>query len=494
MNLQAEPETLDPGLITGSNEMRIANNLFEGLLTFHPKSLKPIPGMAESWTISDDGLIYTFKLRSAKWSNGKALTALDFLKSWERVLNPKTGASYASQLFPIQNAEAYNKSTVKNFDEVGVKATQSDLLEVRLHTPCPYFLDLCAFTTLNPVPIDLVNRHREQWTKSEHIIGNGPFILKERKARQSLTLVPNPHYWDRDAIELSEIKATIIDDLDTAYKLYTKGELDWLSALPVDKVEEATWHPHYFAMPYMGVYFYRFNVNRPPFNDARVRKALSLAVDRVSITRQVLKGGQQPANFFCPPVGGYSSKVGLKDDPDQAKKLLDEAGFKDRNTFPEVEIYYNTSESHKRVAEAISQQWKHTLGIKTRLRNTEWKTFLTQMKNLEFDICRSSWIGDYGDPNTFFDLFQSESGNNRTGWKNMAYDELLRKSQLSQDQQERFKLFEAMEKILIEEEFPIFPIYIYVNRGMLHPRVQGWYPNVRDLHPLKYIRLTEETP
>jgi oligopeptide transport system substrate-binding protein len=493
MNLQAEPESLDPGVITGSNEMRLANNIFEGLLSFHPKTLAPVPGIAKSWTISKDGLHLTFKLRTSTWSDGSPLTSHDFLVSWRRVLEPSTGASYASQLFPILNAEEYHRGQLKDFTKVGIKATDPSTLEVTLHAPCPYFLDLCAFVTLFPVPVKLIKKHGEKWTQPQTIISNGPFVLKERHARQSVILEPNPLYWDREEVRISQVKATIIDDLDTAYRLYLEGELDWLSALPVDKVEEATWHPHYFAMPYMGVYFYRFNVNQPPFDDVRVRKALSLAVDRVSITRQVLKGGQQPANFFCPPVGGYTSTVGLNDNPNLANELLDQAGYQNREDFPEIEIYYNTSESHKRVAEAISEQWKNTLGIRTRLRNTEWKTFLTQMKNLEFGICRSSWIGDYGDPNTFFDLFQSESGNNRTGWKNPRYDELLKHSQLSQKKDERLKLFQTMEKILIEEEFPIFPIYIYVNRGMLHTRVEGWHANVRDLHPLKYIRLSKVT-
>jgi len=493
MNLQAEPESLDPGLITGSNEMRIVNNLFEGLLSFHPKSLKPIPGVAKSWTISDNGLHYQFNLRPSQWSDGSPLTAQDFLKSWQRVLNPSTGASYASQLFPILNAERYHRGQIKSFKMVGVKAPKDHLLEVTLHSPCPYFLDLCAFVTLFPVPMNLVTTHPDNWTQVERIISNGPFILKEKHARQNIKLEPNPKYWERSLIQIESIDVSIIDDLDTAYKLYTEGQLDWLSALPVDKVEEASWHPHYFAMPYMGVYFYRFNVNRPPFDDVRVRKALSLAVDRVSITRQVLKGGEQPAIFFCPPVGGYESKAGLVPDSVKAQALLDEAGYKDRSSFPEVEIYYNTSESHKRIAETISQQWQNTLGIRTRLRNTEWKTFLSQMKNLEFDICRSSWIGDYGDPNTFFDLFQSDSGNNRTGWKNPKYDELLRQSQLSSEPTERMELFKSMEKILVEEEFPILPIYIYVNRGMLNPRIKGWHANVRDLHPLKYIQIEKES-
>lgn len=487
-NIGAEPETLDPGLITGSTEMMVVNALFEGLVAYDPVDLSPRPGLAQRWTISDDGLTFTFFLREAKWSDGRPLTSKDVLRSWERVLRPSTGAPYASQLYPVKGAEAYNKGEVKDFAQVGVQAPQPQRLVVSLEAPCPYFLDLCAFVTLFPVPLDLVEEHGDRWVRPEHIVGNGPFRIESWKTRDRIVMVPNEHYWDRETVGMDQLTAMLVDDQDTAYKLFLEGELDWINSVPLTKVEEASWHPDYYAMPYMGVYFYRFNAERPPFDDPRVRRALSMSVDRVTITRQVLKGGELPAAFFCPPVGGYSGKGGLPYDPERAAELLTEAGYPGGQGFPEAEIFYNTSEGHKKVAEAIQEQWKRSLSIQTRLRNTEWKIFLEEMKNLKFDICRSSWIGDYGDPNTFFSLFRTGDGNNRTGWGHPDYDRWLLQSQRTFEPEARFALFEKMERLLVEEEAIILPIYIYVNKGMISPDVEGWHPNVRDLHPFKHLR------
>lgn len=486
-NAGSDPETLDPGLVTDSTGMTLVEALFEGLLCYHPKSLKPVPAIAESYQISNDGKVYSFSLRPSNWHDGSPIHAHDFVRSWRRVLTPSTGSSYASQLYPIKGAAEFHRGLIKNFDQVGVKALGKHQLEVTLEAPCPYFLDLCAFPTLFPVPIDLIEKYGDLWVRPENILNNGAFMIKKWDARSKITLIPNPKFAEHRQVQLKKIEAHLIDDQDTAYKLFLKGELDWISTIPLPKVKEAIWHPDYYASPFMGVYFYRFNVTAPPLDHQGVRRALSMSIDRSAITRDVLGGGELPASFFCPPVSGYQPIKGLSFNPEVANKLLDDAGYKDRSSFPELEIFYNTSESHKKVAETLSAQWQENLGIRTVLRNSEWKVFLGEMSRLNFQLCRSSWIGDYGDPNTFFNLFMGDSGNNRTGWQNQQYDSWLKQSQTVMSTSERYTLFRKMESLLVEQDCPIMPLYIYVNKGMLSSRVGGWHENVRDLHPLRHL-------
>ena len=490
-NAGSEPESLDPAIITGSSEMRLVNQLFEGLLTYHPKTLGPLPGIAESWNVCEDGLVYTFHLRESTWSDGQAVTAQTFVDSWARLLSPKTGASYASLLYPVVNAERFHQGESTDFSDVGCRGLDAQTLQVTLHSPCSYFLDLCAFVSLYPVPLHIIEQHGDAWIQPEHLVCNGPFLLESWQRRQHLVFTPNPKYHSPDEVYLKRIEAKLVDDNDTAYKLFLQGQLDWITTIPLPKQDEATWHPDYYAMPYMGCYFYRFNVTKPPFDDPNVRRAFSMAIQRRVITGQILKGGEQAASFYCPPVGGYEHVEGLSYDPRRAKQLLMEAGYNEQNPFPHVEIFFNTSENHKKIAEAIAQMWQDNLGVRVQLRNNEWKVFLNEMNQLNYDICRSSWIGDYGDPNTFFDLFYSKGGNNRTGWKNKTYDDLLRRASLELDPKKRMGYFREMEQLLVVEECPIMPVYIYINKGMIAPKVRGWFENVRDIHPMKSMWISK---
>lgn len=491
INIDAEPETLDPALMTGVTEFRMAINLFEGLVSYDPKTLEARPGVAKSWKVSNQSMHYTFQLRKdAKWNDGSPITAKDFVYSWKRALTPKTAASYAYLFFPILGAEDFHTGKLKDFSKVGIKATSDHILEVVLHQPCLYFLDLAAFPTFYPIPKHIIAKHHDRWTKPEHFIGNGPFKLNQWKTRQYLTLEKNAHYWDHKSVYLERVTAYFYDDLETAYKLYLQGKLHWLPSLPINKIQEAMYHSDYYVMPYMGSYFYRFNTQHVALKDKRVRKALSISIDRDIITKKILQSGEESAQYFCPPVGDYQHVQGIDYNPELARKLLQEAGYGPKGkAFPILEILYNTRDSHKKIAESIAEQWKKELNINIKLRNTEWKIFLKEMDQLQFDICRSSWIGDYGDPSTFFDLFQSKGGNNRTGWSHKEYDDLLIQSQKELDSKKRLKLFKLMERILVEDEFPIMPLYIYVNKGLLSEQVNGWYENIRDTHPLKYIWL-----
>ncbi len=488
----AEPETLDPQLMKGVTEHRISLAIFEGLVTNDPSDLSIRPGVAEKWDISKDGLTYTFHIRpDAKWSDGKAITSSDFITSWKRLLQKETAAEYAYQIFPVKNAEAYLKGKIKDFSKVGVSAKDPKTLIVTLHQPCPYFLDLCAFATLAPIRVDIIDKHLSGWTKPENIVSNGPFIMESWEQRKSIVLKKNPHYWDHDFVKLDKITIFPYDDAEKEYQSFLKDGLDWVHSVPQKRIDEVRRHPDYYSEPYMGTYFYRFNCTKAPFNKKLVRKALSLAINREHITKHITKAGQPPATWFCPPVGIYKHIEGLAYNPEEAKKVLADAGFPNGEGFPEIELMFNTNENHKQVAEAICQQWKDNLGITIKRRNKEWKMYLEDMTNINYDIMRSGWIGDYNDPNTFFDMFVTGGGNNRTGWSNKKYDQLLIDSQKELNPEKRMLIFQEMERILVEDEFPIIPLYITIKQGMINERVAGVEPNIRNIHPFQYIWMEE---
>ncbi len=496
-NNEAEPQTLDPAIMKGVLEARLALALFEGLVTYDPRTLEPRPGMASSWEISPDRLVYTFTLRpDAAWSDGSPLTSNDFMRSWKRALEAKTGAEYAYQLYPIAGAEDFHDGKLADFAKVGVEAPDARTLRVRLRAACPYFLDLVAFQTLMPVPMDVVEKHGDRWVLPEHIVSNGPYILSSWNRGQEITFTPNPHYWDRAQVRITRIVARPYDNQDTAYALFLDGKLDWIPGIPVAKIDEIKRNPDYYAFPYLGAGFYRFNCTRPPFNDARVRKAFSIAIDRRTITEHVLKAGEIPATWLVPDIGpeagGYRHVAGVPSDREQARALLAACGYaapghSGGKPFPRIELLFNTSENNKQVAEAVVSQWKDALGVEVTLRNTEWKTYLSDMDRIAFDICRSSWVGDYNDANTYLDMWVTDGGNNRTGWSNKDYDRLVGESQREGDTAKRLAILQRLERMLVEEEFPIMPIYIYVNKGMLKEKVRGWHENVRDLHPYQYM-------
>ncbi|MBA3707946.1 MAG: peptide ABC transporter substrate-binding protein [Planctomycetes bacterium] len=502
-NNQAEPETLDPTIMKGVLESRIGIALFEGLVGYDPKTLEARPGVATSWTVSDDHLVYTFNLRpDACWSDGSPLTARDFARSWQRAITPATAAEYVYQFYPIVGAEDFFLGKLSDFSKVGIEVVDDHTIRTRLRAPCPYFLDLVAFTTLMPVPVDRVQKFGERWVLPENILGNGPFKLASWERGKGIEMVPNEHYWDRAHVRLTKITARPYDKDEIAYQLYLDNKLDWIPSVPVAKIDEIKRNPDFYAYPFLGSGFYRFNCTKPPFNDARVRKAFSLAIDRKTITEHVLRAGEVPATWFVPDigpkVGGYRHVKGLAEDRELARTLLAECSYPapgrpsfKTKPFPPVELLYNTSENNKAIAEAIVSQWKDALGVTVTLRNSEWKVYLADMDALKFDVCRGSWVGDYNDANTFLDMFVTNGGNNRTGWSNTDYDRLVGESQREGDPAKRLVLLQRLERILVEEQFPIMPIYIYVNKGMLRERVHGWYDNVRDLHPFQYMWIEE---
>lgn len=497
-----EPQDLDPHVTTGEPEHKVLMAIIEGLVTEDPKDLSPRPGMAETWDKSPNGTIYTFHLRkNAVWSNGDPVTAHDFIKSFERMLSPALSAEYSYMLFPMTNAEAFNKGDIKDFTQVGAKALNDHTLQVTLHTPIPYFLALITHNSWFPVHLETVKKHggiadrSNRWTLPENYVGNGAFLLKEWKMNSYIMLEKNPAYWDAANVKLNKIYLYPTENIDAEERAFRAGMLHITKDVPQMKIRHyQTNFPHLIrAEPILTTYFYRFNVTSGPLKDKRVRKALAMALDRESLVKNVTRGGQVPAYNLTPPgFPGFNPTARLTNDLAAAKKLLADAGYPDGKGFPGINILFNTHEGHRSVAEAIQQMWKKNLNINVTLRNEEWKVFLTTLDQLDFQVARAGWGADYVDPNSFLDMFITGGGNNQTGWSNAEYDSLLKESARTGDPEKRFALLERAETILMDE-VPISPLYFYTRPTLIHPSVKGFYPTPLDLHPWKYVYLDPTT-
>ncbi|MDB6029135.1 MAG: extracellular solute-binding protein family 5 [Verrucomicrobiales bacterium] len=495
----AEPEDLDPHVVSGVQEDNIIRAILEGLVSEDPIDLHPVPGMAESWDISPDGKVYTFHLRKeARWSNGDPVIASDFLKTYERALAPQMANQYAYMMFAVKNAEEYNKGTLKDFTQVGFKVLDEATLEITLNNPTSYFLSILNHDSWFPLHIPTILKYGglyergNRWTRAGHFVGNGPFALSEWKVNRVISVKKNPLYWDAKTVRLNEIRFYPIESLDTEERAFRSGQVHRTDKLPLPKVEyyKQKYPELLLRAPYLGTYFYIFNVKRAPFNDKRVRQALTMAIDRETITKNVTRGGEEPAYTFTPPnTAGYTSSARITPDLAKAKQLLAEAGFPDGRGFPHFEILYNTLESHKTIAEALQQMWKKNLNIDVGLRNEEWKVYLnTKKAGGDFDLCRYGWIGDYPDPNTFLDMWITDGGNNDAGWSNKEYDRLIAEAGKTIDPQERFKIFQKAEAILLDE-MPVLPIYYYVSIYLLQPSLKNYHATILDHQPYKYLYL-----
>lgn len=488
----AEPETLDPAIITGQPESRIVGALFEGLCAFD-KHGRPQPGVAQRWEVSPDGRSYTFYLRpDARWSDGARVTAHDFVRSWERTLRPETASQYAYMLDPIRHARAYAEGRISDFSKVGVRALDDATLEVHLEAPTPYFLDLCAFPTLFPVRTDLIERYGDDWIKPGRIIGNGAFVLEEWRINDRIRLRKNPHYWNRDAVRLETVDILPIAKDSVAFNFYASGLADLVidkGLAPIALMDELRKRPDFHAAPFLGTYFLRFNCARPPFHDARVRKAFVMAIDKRRIVEKITRAGEEPAGGFVPPgLAGYPPGEGLPYDPEAARRLLAEAGYPGGRGFPHVIYLFNESQQNESIAVELRAMWQKELGVAPLLARQEWKVYLNSLSSLDYDIARSSWVGDYPDPNTFLDMFVTGGGNNRTGWSHPDYDAAIAAAARETDPAARLAILRQAENLLVQHEAVIAPIYYYVGIQLYDPaKLGGIAANVLDEHPLREI-------
>jgi len=482
-----EPQSLDPHIATGVPEHHIISSLMEGLVHKDGETLEPRPGVAKSWDISADGRVYTFYLRQdARWSNGDLHNAHDYVWSWWRALQPALGNLYAYMYFPIANAKAYYDGEIRDFSQVGVKALGDYVLQVTLTEPIPYFLQLLDHYSTYPVHRATVEKFGKadqrgtRWTFEGNIVGNGAFQLKEWKINRRITVERNPHYWNAENVRLNQVVFYPTENVTTEERMFRAGQLHY-SGIPSDKIQAYSQSddPSLRIQPYLGVYFYRLNVDKPQLSDKRVRRALGMTINRDQLVSQITKGGQIPAYAITPPgTMGYYPERDLTFDPEGAKKLLAEAGYPNGEGFPTTEILYNTSEGHRKIAVALQQMWKKHLNIDVVLLNQEWKVYLDTVSNHHYEIARAGWIGDYVDPNNFLDMFLCNGGNNRTRWCNPEYDQIiLQQVPKAKTHQQRLELFQKAETILLDE-MPVIPIYIYTSNNLVHPTVKNFGRNI----------------
>ena len=506
----SEPRTVDPHLSTSKSTSAILYSLFDSLVVSDPKTGLPSnKGAAESWEISEDRLTYTFKLRpDGVWSNGDPVTAQHFAYSFERILSKRLASRYSYMLYPIKNAEEFNKGEISDFSEVGVKVIDDLTLELTLSSQTPYLLDLMTHCSWQPVYPPAVEKHggmldiNSRWTRPENIVTNGGFLMKEWIPNKHLKVVKNPKHWDAENIRLNGVTYYPIENRETAQRAFRREAVHSTYTIPPHRVVWGKKNlPEQMRIsPALGVYFYRVNIGEPKpgeseerkairktLSDKRVRQALSYAMDRESIC-DFLKAGQQPATHFVPPgTSTYKSPDVLSYDPEKARKLLAEAGYPEGKGFPKFELIYNTDEAHKHIAEILQEQWSKTLGIDITLANQEWKVYLNTVHSMDYQMARASWFGDYNDPNTFLDMWLTGGGNNETGFSNKRYDDLIKQAALAgAEPEKRLAIFQEAEEILLDE-LPIIPIYFYVNQHMVHPSVLNWNDNVMDDHYFRFM-------
>jgi oligopeptide transport system substrate-binding protein len=490
---------LDPHLATQAGDYDVLSALFEGLVSEDPVDLHPVPGVAERWEISADHLTYTFTLRpDAKWSNGEPVTAQDFLNSWRRILTPELAADNANLLYIIQGAEAFHQAHAP-FSQVGVAAPEARTLRVTLEHPAPYFLSMLNHPAWFPVPLAVIQqagsptRRGNPWAQPGRFVGNGPFTLTAWRTGQEIVVDKSASYWDAAHVRLNGIHFHTIDSLDTEERAFRSGQLHLTAALPPGKIAAYRRNaPQVLRIdPLLGTYFYRLNVTRPFLNDPRIRRALALAVDRDAIVARILQGGQLPAHAFTPPgTAGYTPAAGIPTDFAAARRLLAEAGYPGGTGLPPFELLFNSSETHRAIAEAIQEMWRRELGVEVRLLNQELTSTLEARRAGNFQILRSVWNGDYVDPSSFLDIWRTDSGNNYTGWSSTAYDGLLFEAARTTDSRERNALFQKAEALLLDAA-PLIPLYHYTHVFLCQPAVKGWYPTLLDHHPYKHVWLEE---
>ena len=481
-----EPETLDPRKSTGIPESTIQAQIFEGLTTMDSKNT-PVPAMAERWEISADGMKYKFFLRQGiKWSNGDPVTAYDFEYAWKTALDPAFGSKYAYQLFYVKNGEAYNKGLI-TADQVGVKAIDDRTLEVVLEKPTAYFLSLTSFHTLYPVPRRIVEANPKWASDPKTLIGNGPFKITNWVHNSKIELVKNDLYWDAAKVKMPKMDFILTDSGSTEIAMFDNNQIDMGENAPPSEYPRLLKDKKLQIYPYFGTYFYCFNVSKAPLDNPKVRKALSLAIDRQAIISNITKGEQKVALAWV-PFGTRDAKPGedfrivggsyIKDnDIETAKKMLAEAGYPEGKGLPPITVIYNTSDVHKAIAEAIQEMWRKNLGVQVSLSNQEWKVFINTRSKGDYHISRHGWIGDYADPMTFIDMFEASGGNNDAQYKNPAYDSLVRLAKASNNPEVRMKAMHEAEKLLMDDAV-IAPIYFYTRVVMAKPNVKGFQRSV----------------
>ncbi len=494
----AEPEDLDPQVVTAYTDQNILLALFEGLTAIDERTSQPVAAAAESWEASTDGLTWTFHLRAGlAWSNGEPLTAGDFVLSWRRMLSPAFAAEYAYLLYPIRNAQALNEGKLADPAALGVSAPDARTVRIELARRTPYLPVLVALPPWYPVNPRVLERFGATekrgtgWTRPGSLVGNGPFTLSEWVPNARITVARNERYWNAAAVTLRRIVFFPTESPDVEERDFRAGQLHVTYALPVAKIPEyRAKDPDRLRIdPFLQTFFLRFNVGRAPFGDPRVRQALSLAIDRDAIAARVLSGAFPPAHAFTPPdCGGYTARARVDLDADAARRLLAEAGFPGGRGFPQVEVQARNDEVQPAVMEAVQEMWRRELGIRVTLATLEQKTWLQNQQTLNYAVSTSAWAGDFLDPVTFLDLFVTGGGNNWTGWGDAAYDRMIDGAAGAPDAAARLEAFQKAEAYLLGQG-PVAPLYYGAHSFLIEPSVKGWTPALLGYHRYAFVRL-----
>ncbi|MEK9199939.1 peptide ABC transporter substrate-binding protein [Ureibacillus sp. FSL E2-3493] len=493
--IASEPPSLHPQLATDSTSNAILQNVFEGLTTI--KDGEVVEAAAEKIDVSDDQLTYTFTLRDAKWSNGDPVTAEDFEYAWKFALNPENASEYASILYPIKGAQAYNLGQ-GSVEDLGIKVVDEKTLEVTLENPTPYFLELTAFKTYYPIHKATAEANETWYAEAgDSYVTNGPFKLTDWQHSGSITLEKNESYWDAKNVALSKVNISMVENEATASTMFDAGEIDFLGSpfqtVGLDVIDRYKEEGILNISNYASIYEYKFNTTEGPTANANIRKALTLAIDRQGLIDNVTKGEQTPALGMVPTaIKGFEEDRGYFKDNDieEAKKALDaglkELGLSDPSEL-KLSLSFNTSEAHAAIAQFIQEGWRSNLGIDVTLDNSEWQVYLDKVSNLDYNIARMGWIADYNDAYTFLEMYNSaENGNNDTGWENAEYTKLLEQSNTETDPAKRLELLKQAESIIMAET-PVAPIYYYTNLSVKKDYVKNMQLDALGNMYLKYV-------
>ena len=493
----AEPESLDPQMVHTLPGMRIVADLFDGLVERNPEG-KIVPAQAESWSTSEDGRTWTFTLRESQWSDGQPVVANDFVQAWRRATDPTAGSPYAwyVEMMSIVNAKDIIKGE-KSPETLGVFAEGKNRLVVKLEHPVPWLLEMLVMPVLYPIPARTIEQYGYHWTSPDKIVTNGPYVMRDWKVNDKVTLAINENHPDKSELNVKSVSYLSLPSGMATFNRYRAGDVDMTLNIPVNYYNKLVKErPDELKVTHMlGTEYYAFNTRRAPFNNAKLRKALSLAVDREKITEKVLGEGQVPAYSFTPyytnDMPAYTSDLASLSRArrlEEARQLYKEAGYSKSNPL-KFSLVYNTSESRQKVAIAIASMWKQNLGVEVQLENMEWKSVIARIRARNFDVARASWVADFNNPVSFLAIFDGNSSSNKPGFQDAEYDQLLHRINLPRA--DRQQLFIGLEDIL-GLEAPIIPLYHYVTPQLISPRVQGWYDNPQDMVMTRYLSLKEE--
>jgi oligopeptide transport system substrate-binding protein len=503
-----EPGSLDPHKVSGDWENRIVSEYLEGLVTEDAQA-KAVAGQAESWTISDDGLVYTFKIRGdAVWSDNVPVTAQNWVDAFQRLFDPKTASEYAYLQYPIKNSSKIAAGEITDFSQLGVKAVDDKTLEITLEAATPYFLDALTHYTAFPIRKDIIEKFGDQWTQPANIVGNGPYKIVEWVPGSYLRGVKSDTYYGKADLKIDEIRWDNTEDLTAALNRYRAGELDILTDFPADQYKflQDNYPGQAHVAPFLGIYYYVMNQSKPPLDNINIRKALSISVLRDVIGPDVLGTGELPAYGWVPPgTGNYEgtpyapdwAEMPYDQRVEEAKKLMTEAGYGPDKPL-KLQLRYNTNENHKRIAVAITDMWKQ-IGVEVELFNAETAVHYDALRAGDYNVGRAGWLLDYDDASNTLDLLKTGTkgtdgtinwGNNYGRYSDPKFDELMTAASSELDLVKRAGQMHEAEKIAMDA-FAAIPIYWYVSKNVVSPKVTGFEDNAKDIHRVRWMTKSE---